>query len=1012
MRCCTIAFMSKFMPVCLRSFVPLTLLLLARLTYAASVTFEAEAGVLGTDFTNGTTGAVQFISISTDTVNSGYPGNANRVATYTVTFPAAGTYQLYARILVGPGGFNDDSMFYASSFGTKNPTLNADWITVNGLAGVGFSNSTDVVTGGGTLGNGMWKWINLSQFTSQSGFTVSAGNLTQTIQIGARENGLGMDKFVFGTTGYTFTVSSLDNGTDGAPPAPPVCTVNWPNLQQHIDGFGFSSAWCGQLSSAKNNALYKTLGMSILRVRIDETGAWSDETANASAAHAAGVKVLGSPWSAPVVWSSNGSNSGGYLLPSHYADYANWLSNATVSMGLDYVSIQNEPDYSAWMNWTAAEMFNFMKTNAPAIGKPIVMPESFHFSDSYSDPVINDSTAGTNFSIVGGHFYGGGNYVHTNDIAHCKPVWMTEHYLDGGTTNFPICLTWAKEINDAMNNQFNAYIAWWVYDGDTNINLANNSGTIFKDGYTIGQFAKFIRPGYYRIGTTNTTGGVQISAYKDLTTSNYVIVALNLGSTAVTQQFNLNGFLPGSAVTPWITSYTQSLAVQTPITNVSSTFTYSIQPSNIVTFVGVVPPMVPANLTATPGLNEVTLSWSAVTGASSYNVKRFPVSVGTYVTLTNVAGTSFADTNIVVGTPYYYVVSAVNISGESPNSVEASVITVPYYAIEPVADSYVDNSTPASNYGALGNLLVENSSTAPIRNAYYMFDVHALGNCLSATLTLVPNRVDDTTVPIYYELAPTNWTENGITWNNQPGGTGVFLYTNTATGGVPITIDVTRVVVGQATNGGLLSIRITQRTNSLSALVRFCPKEYPSPSWQPVLTYSVAANTAPTLAAISNQTIGVGTTLNITNSATDADVPAQALTFSLLTAPTNVVIGATNGVLIWRPLVTQANSTNPFTVMVADNGTPSMSATQNFAVTVSPLAQPQIPAMSLSGGQMMLQVNGATGPDYQIQSSTDLANWSVVLTTNSPTMPFVWTNNITGGPPMNFYRILAGPPFQ
>ena len=180
--------------------------------------------------------------------------------------------------------------------------------------------------------------------------------MTQTFQIGARENGLDMDKFVFGTANYTFTVSNLDNGTDGTPPPPPVCAVTWTNTQQHIDGFGFSSAWCGQLTSAKNNALYNTLGMSILRVRIDETGNWSQETANASAAHAAGVKVLGSPWSAPVAWTSNGSNSSGYLLPSHYGDYANWLKNAGISMGLDYVSIQNEPDYSAWMNWTSTQI--------------------------------------------------------------------------------------------------------------------------------------------------------------------------------------------------------------------------------------------------------------------------------------------------------------------------------------------------------------------------------------------------------------------------------------------------------------------------------------------------------------------------------------------------------------------------------------------------------------------------------------------------------------------------------
>ncbi len=127
-------------------------------------------------------------------------------------------------------------------------------------------------------------------------------------------------------------------------------------------------------------------------------------------------------------------------------------------------------------------------------------------------------------------------------------------------------------------------------------------------------------------------------------------------------------------------------------------------------------------------------------------------------------------------------------------------------------------------------------------------------------------------------------------------------------------------------------------------------------------------------------------------------------------APTNAVLDASSGVLTWRPLVSQANSTNPFTVMVADNGTPSLSATQSFTVTVSPLAQPQIGTASLNGGQLVLQVNGNDGPDYQIQSSTNLVDWNVVFTTNSPAMPFAWTNS-TIGLPVNFFRIQAGPPF-
>jgi hypothetical protein len=149
--------------------------------------------------------------------------------------------------------------------------------------------------------------------------------------------------------------------------------------------------------------------------------------------------------------------------------------------------------------------------------------------------------------------------------------------------------------------------------------------------------------------------------------------------------------------------------------------------------------------------------------------------------------------------------------------------------------------------------------------------------------------------------------------------------------------------------------------------------------------------------------------LSISNSATDGDVPAQALTFSLLTAPTNALINTNSGVITWRPLVTQANTTNPFAVIVTDSGTPSLSATQSFSATISPLARPQISMVALASSQLALQINGDSGPDYQIQASTNLVNWSAVLTTSSPHMPCVWTNSTTDTP-MNFFRILTGPP--
>jgi len=227
---------------------------------ASLVTFEAESGALGSDWGVSNSASPAYITILTDGAGSN-PGSAARVAAYTVAFPTAGTYQLYARLRVGSGGYNDDSAFYAASFGSKSPTLSSDWIMANGLAGVGFSNNTDVVTGGGTLGSGMWKWVNLSQFAGSVSFTASAGSLTQTFQIGARENGLDLDKFAFGTLGTSFTVSNLDTGT-----IPPASDINT-NLFVGPDGIAlhrFSALGGGLNLDGANPAAGLALSGSVM----------------------------------------------------------------------------------------------------------------------------------------------------------------------------------------------------------------------------------------------------------------------------------------------------------------------------------------------------------------------------------------------------------------------------------------------------------------------------------------------------------------------------------------------------------------------------------------------------------------------------------------------------------------------------------------------------------------------------------------------------------------------------
>jgi GH35 family endo-1,4-beta-xylanase len=204
------------------------------------VLVEAETGTLGAEFALGTDStvspAVEYIFPTTNfppgppavTQN---PGTVARVVTYTVTFPAEGTWQLYARVRVGPAGGDDDSMYYGNGFGIKTVTLSGNgsdghWTTVNQLNGGGYVQVTDRVVAGGPAGNQVWKWVKLSGVDwgdQPANFVVPAGALTQTFQIGGRENGLRLDKFAFGQQGVFFTVGNLNDGEPGTtePPPPP-----------------------------------------------------------------------------------------------------------------------------------------------------------------------------------------------------------------------------------------------------------------------------------------------------------------------------------------------------------------------------------------------------------------------------------------------------------------------------------------------------------------------------------------------------------------------------------------------------------------------------------------------------------------------------------------------------------------------------------------------------------------------------------------------------------------------
>jgi len=88
------------------------------------------------------------------------------------------------------------------------------------------------------------------------------------------------------------------------------------------------------------------------------------------------------------------------------------------------------------------------------------------------------------------------------------------------------------------------------------------------------------------------------------------------------------------------------------------------------------PTNAPAGLTAIGGNAQVQLIWAKGSLARSYNLKRSLYSGGPFVTITNVAATTYTDTNVVNNRTYYYMVSAVNVIGEGANSVPVSATPV------------------------------------------------------------------------------------------------------------------------------------------------------------------------------------------------------------------------------------------------------------------------------------------------------------------------------------------------
>ena len=173
------------------------------------------------------------------------------------------------------------------------------------------------------------------------------------------------------------------------------------------------------------------------------------------------------------------------------------------------------------------------------------------------------------------------------------------------------------------------------------------------------------------------------------------------------------------------------------------------------------------------------------------------------------------------------------------------------------------------------------------------------------------------------------------------------------------------------------------------------------------------ANTTPVLTTSTNRTVNPGETVTFLNTATDADTPANTLTFSLFSGPPGATVNPGTGQFTWRPGITNANTTNTVQVRVTDNGSPALSDTRSFTITVRPLTPVSLTSLGFSGANFRVNISGPVGPDYTLQTTGALSpgqSWVSLTTTNPVAMPLqldvIGARAITTN---RFYRVLLGP---
>ncbi len=399
------------------------------------------------------------------------------------------------------------------------------------------------------------------------------------------------------------------------PGYPQQCTVDWNDVHQRIDGFGASSAWRSTWTTAQADMFFSTnygIGLSLLRNHIKTDGISSDETGIMFMAQERGARVWSAPWSPPPQFKDNNNVNGGNFVGTlaNYQAWAKLLATYITNMnqlGINIyaLSVQNEPDVAASYEsckWTGQQIHDFVTnlystlvaSNLSSV--KIMIPESQHWSANPTlyTTTMNDVNVAPMVGIIANHNYDNCPPTATPAAINSfgKALWETEvaklscaGSFDGSMADG---LYWARRIHLFMTSaQANAFHYWWLISGNPdNEGLTDQAGNPAKRMWVLGNFSRFVRPNFYRIGVTNNANTL-ISAYKDPVGLAFAIVAINTNATSVNQTFNLSNFpAPPPNVTPWITTSNYSLVNLSPAVVNNPSFTYPLPGMSVVTFVG------------------------------------------------------------------------------------------------------------------------------------------------------------------------------------------------------------------------------------------------------------------------------------------------------------------------------------------------------------------------------------------------------------------------------------------